>query len=385
MSDRFDRISRLDAAFHFCEDFAASAAQDRDRPPLTGPLSDTVIGIKSNIRVRGQAWTAGIGARAERIARTDAPVVAALRAAGATVLSRLAMDEGALGAATDNPHFGRCDNPAWPGHSAGGSSGGSAASVAAGATDAALGSDTLGSVRIPAAYCGVLGLKFGSGAVDMAGVMPLAPSLDSLGVHATTPAMIARLLDVLGMAGGPAEIAGWCLPCEQTLLGCTVEIRHAVDAAARRLERLLGPPDPFPPLDLPALRGDGFVKIEVEAIESLGGETGLSAGLKKLIDYGRSVMPRQMDEIRGRLTEAKRGVLAALGGCRALLLPTVGAPAFAHGTRPPVGQADFTALANIAGVPAIAIPVRGAHPPISIQLVGPPASERALLKLAERL
>mgnify|MGYP000153026470 CR=1 FL=1 len=133
MSGVFDRIETLNERLHFCEDFAASGPVDRAQAQSVGPLSGRVIGVKSNISVAGQAWTAGFGARAAEIAPRDAPVIARLRAAGATLLSRLAMDEGALGAATDNPHFGRSENPRVPGHSAGGSSGGSAAAVAAGA------------------------------------------------------------------------------------------------------------------------------------------------------------------------------------------------------------------------------------------------------------
>ena len=385
MDDRFDRIARLDAALHFCEDFDASAPQDRAWPTEAGPLSGKIIGVKANISVARQAWTAGIGSRADRTAPADAPVVAALRSAGAVLLSRLLMDEGALGAEADNPHFGRCENPAHPGHSAGGSSGGSAAAVAAGAADAALGTDTMGSVRMPAAYCGVHGLKLGAGAVDMTGVMPLAPSLDALGVLASTPALISQVLDVVAPGYGRTDITGWRAPDGQVLSQCAPEVRDAVEAASGRLRRLLGPPDPMPALDLPALRSDAFLLTEVEAVDSFALETGLSDGMQKMIAYGRGLTAERMHGVRGRLDAAKGTLIDALEQDNVLLLPTVGAAAFEHGTRPPVGQADFTAIANIAGLPALAIPVRGATPPISIQLVGPPKSERALLGLAERI
>ncbi len=385
MNDRFDRIARLDAAWHFCEDFHASAPRDRAWPAVAGPLSDTIIGVKANISVARQAWTAGIGSRADRTAPADAPVVAALRSAGAVLLSRLVMDEGALGAAADNPHFGRCDNPAHPGHSAGGSSGGSAAAVAAGAVDAALGTDTMGSVRIPAAYCGVHGLKLGAGAVDMAGIMPLAPSLDALGVLASTPALIGQVLDVVAPGDGHSGITGWRVPDSRVWGHCAPEIRDAVDAASGRLRRLLGPPGPMSALDLPASRSDAFLLTEVEAVDSFALETGLSESLRKMIAYGRGLATERIQGVRDRLGAARHTLIDALGQDNVLLLPTVAAAAFEHGTRPPVGQADFTAIANIAGLPALAIPVKDATPPISIQLVGPPGSERALLALAERI
>lgn len=385
MSGVFDRIETLNERLHFCEDFAASGPTDRAQAPSAGPLSGRVIGVKSNISVVGQAWTAGIDARAAEIAPSDAPVIACLRAAGATLLSRLAMDEGALGAATDNPHFGRSENPRVSGHSAGGSSGGSAAAVAAGAVDASLGSDTMGSVRIPAAYCGVYGLKLGPEALDMAGVMPLAPSLDALGLFAQTPQMLGDVLEVLGIGVAQTQITGWCVLPEQCLSDCTPQMRAAYDAACAQMQRLFGVAEEMGAIDLPALRGDAFLLTEAEAVSSLGDAPGLSRGLEKLIAYGRTLTPERMAQVHVRLDAARATLRASVGETRVLLTPTVAAPAFAHGARPPVGQADFTALANIAAVPALAIPMAGTPYPRSVQIVGPPGSEAVLLALAARL
>ncbi len=345
-----------------------------------------MIGVKANIRVAGQAWTAGIGGWASRIAAEDAEVVRRLRAAGATILSRLAMDEGALGAATDNPHFGRAGNPAWPGHSTGGSSGGSAAAVAAGAADAALGTDTLGSVRIPAAYCGVFGLKLGPDAVPMEGVFPLAPSLDSLGILAAEPEMLGRVLEIV--APGLPEHSGWqgwLAPAPEVLTGCHLSVRAFYDRCHAVLGDLMGPPGDAPPLDPPGLRADGFVLTTVEAADSLRDAPGTSPGLARLLEYGRGVSPGRLVALRERLAGERAALAGALANNAVLLLPTIAEPAFAHGDRPPLGQADFTAPANIAGCPAIAIPAPGASPPVSVQLIGPPGSERGLLALAGRL
>lgn len=385
MTDVFNRISELDARLHFCEDLAASGPADRTQRPGAGPLSGKVIGIKSNISVADQAWTAGIRARAGTIATSDAPIASCLRDAGATLLSRLAMDEGALGAATDNPHFGRCENPAMPGHTAGGSSGGPAAAVACGAVDAALGTDTMGSVRIPAAYCGVYGLKFGSDTVDMSGIVPLATGLDSVGLLASTPSMLAQVFDVLAQQRAQDNITGWFCIEDTSMPDCTSDVRHGYQMAQRSLRNLLGPPKVALTMDLTDVRNDAFLLTEAEAAVNLCSQAGLSAGLQKLIDYGRGLSPEKLASIRGRLATASTNLRAALGQDRVLLMPTVAAPAFAHGARAPVGQADFTALANIADLPALAIPVRAGDTPVSFQLVGPPGSERALLALATRL
>lgn len=386
MSDPFDKISKLNSDVNFCEDWTASAPADQAQQAVVGPLSGKVIGLKSNIGVWGQAWTAGIGARAGNIAQHDAPLVASLRAAGALLLSRLAMDEGALGAATDNPHFGRCENPAFPGHSAGGSSGGSAAAVASGAVDAAFGSDTMGSVRIPAAYCGVYGLKVGAGTVGMEGVFPLAPSLDALGLFAKTPELLRSVLTVV--AGAPdisLAMEGWIAPEHEALSACHPDVAEFCREVSAALAKIFGPAAQLEETDFAGLRSDAFLLTEVEAVRSLGQEAGLSAGLARLIDFGRKVPPEKLKAAQTRLALARASLTARLGTKHVLLLPTVAAPAFAHGTRPPIGQADFTVLANITDLPAIAIPKPGAQPPVSVQLVGPRGTEHALIDLAERL
>ena len=128
-------------------------------PSGSGPLQGRLVGLKANIAVEGALWTAGLGHRKAVVADQDALITRRLRDSGASVLPGLNMDAAALGGATDNPDFGRTFNPHAPDCSAGGSSGGSAAAVASGLVEMALGTDTLGSVRIPASYCGVFGLK----------------------------------------------------------------------------------------------------------------------------------------------------------------------------------------------------------------------------------
>ena len=386
MNDRLDKAGVLNDTLHFCEDFAVSGPIDRLQVPGQGPLAGRLIGLKSNIRVAGQAWTAGIGARAGLIAETDAPLVTRLRGAGASFVSRLVMDEGALGAATDNPHFGRCENPAYPGHSAGGSSGGSAAAVASGAVDAALGSDTMGSVRIPAAYCGVYGLKLGAGVLSMEGVMPLAPSLDALGIFSQTPAMLHDVLTALCPdTAASCDIQHWIAPDSRSLIGCHPDVVAYYDQIQRALTGLIGAPGAAPVMDFAGLRGDAFLLTEVEAVTSLGAEAGLSAGLATLIDYGRRMPSTKLDAALDRMGQAKAYLMQALERAGVLLLPSVADPAFVQGARPPVGQADFTALANVAGLPALSIPKPGAMPPVSVQLIGPAGSERVLIDLAARL
>jgi aspartyl-tRNA(Asn)/glutamyl-tRNA(Gln) amidotransferase subunit A len=159
-----------------------------------------VIGVKDVIDVAGMPTTAASKVL-HRLPAEDAECVARLRAAGATIAGKLNTHEFAFGALTTSPHFGPALNPWNPDHVCGGSSGGSGAAVAAGLVDASLGTDTAGSVRIPAAFCGVTGLRPSWGLVSTRGVVPTAWSLDTVGPLARTAEECERLLET--MAGTP--------------------------------------------------------------------------------------------------------------------------------------------------------------------------------------
>ena len=139
------------------------------QPGGLGPLGGMPIAVKDNIDVAGMPSAGGLEPYRGRVAARDALCVERLRNAGATIVGKTLMDEAAFGAVGDNPWFGRCHNPHRHGYSCGGSSAGSAAAVAAGLCEAALGTDTLGSVRIPASYCGVVGYLPSRGLVDKRG------------------------------------------------------------------------------------------------------------------------------------------------------------------------------------------------------------------------
>src|SRR5690348_15628620 len=175
----------------------AAAAEHRRRDGPIGRLDGIPIAVKDNLDIAGLPTTAGLASRKSRIAQLDAHAVGRLRAAGAVLIGKTNLDEGALGASTNNPHFGPTHNPHRRGYSAGGSSGGSAAAVAAGLAVAALGSDTLGSVRIPASYCGVCALKPTHGEISARGLVPAARRLDAVGMIAREVGDLAVLLHVL--------------------------------------------------------------------------------------------------------------------------------------------------------------------------------------------
>jgi len=155
------------------------------------------IGMKANIAVKDHVCHGGIKAYDQTVAKSDALVTQRLKAAGYNISAILNMEEGALGAQTDNPWFGKTFNPLKAGYTPGGSSGGSAAAVAANQVDFALGTDTMGSVRIPSGYCGLWGFKPSHDPKMLEGVMPLSPTLDTVGVHGHSLEDVARITQVI--------------------------------------------------------------------------------------------------------------------------------------------------------------------------------------------
>lgn len=190
-------------------DEAIAAAKAVDRGEVTGPLAGVPFAVKDLFDVAGRVTTAGARLRLSAAPATgDAEVVRRLKASGAVLIGTLNMDEFAYGFATVNAHFGTTKNPYDRARLAGGSSGGSAAAVAAGIVPLSLGSDTNGSVRVPASLCGVWGMRPAEGAVPLEGVFPFVECLDTVGPFARTSRDLKRLYEVISgvsMTRGSAD------------------------------------------------------------------------------------------------------------------------------------------------------------------------------------
>ncbi|MDQ6925608.1 MAG: amidase, partial [Candidatus Eremiobacteraeota bacterium] len=199
------RIDRLDLQLrcYVAVDEAAvvreAARLDAVAPGARGPLHGWALAVKDIIDVAWLPTRAG-SSFFRRDPERDVAAVAALRAAGALVIGKTNTHEFAWGITTENPHFGRTANPWDPSRTVGGSSGGSAAAVAAGLADIALGSDTLGSIRIPSALNGISGVRPATGALPLEGIFPLALGLDTVGPFARDLDTVRRTYAVL--AGG---------------------------------------------------------------------------------------------------------------------------------------------------------------------------------------
>jgi amidase len=345
------------------------------------------VAVKDLIDVAGLPTTAGSRAIAERAtpAAADAPCLAGLRAAIARGQACLAgktnLHELAYGISGINAYFGTPVNPLDPLRVPGGSSSGSAVAVASGEADVAYGSDTGGSIRIPAACCGVAGLKTTWGRIPLTGVWPLAPSMDTIGPMARDVAgLIAgmKLLEPGFSAGEPApRVVG------RVVIGADPIIDHAVDAALAATG-----------WDVVQVSLEGLDRATVAAMTVLDAEAWASDG-----GYADAAPDTIGRDVLARLREASTITPAAVGAARQdaarwratlaslwervdlLALPTLlGFPPTLDKSREMVRIRGLTSPVNLAGLPALALPVPTGGPlPASVQLIGPAGGEESLL------
>ncbi len=369
--------------------------------PLS-PLDGVPVAVKDNVAISGLARPGAVVAYEKQIAPADATVVSKLRAAGAVVTGMLNMDEGAFGTTTESPLYGRCHNPLRLDHTPGGSSGGSAAAVAAGLCVASLGTDTLGSVRIPASYCGIVGFKPSHGAVDVGGVLALAPTLDHVGVLARTvqdTALVFRAIADRDLGwkenrdAGPDVESGLILGVLDVNDAASEDVRSSFKDIAARLAKagIKLVEIERNGFDLGQLRKAGLLIAEAEAalVHEAALATnpeGFSARFHDAMAYARGQSALRMAKAYSAMEDARRWLAAQFARCHAILSPTTPQKTFPFSGGAKPNQADITSFANLAGVPALALPVAdGSALPMSIQLVAPFGRDDWLLALGERL
>jgi len=391
------------AAARVCEHELASG---RSR----GPLHGIPIALKDNIDTAGVRTTAAAAAFAQRVPTADAEVVHRLKRAGAIFLGKLNMDECAWGVATSTGAFGATHNPWKRGYIPGGSSGGPAAAVAARLCFAALGTDTGGSIRLPAAYCGVVGLKPTYGHVSARGVIPLSTSLDHVGPICRSVADTAIVLQAIA---GPdtADSADRSTPMPDYLqemrrdvsklrIGrpdgnyfqrLDPEVATAVDAAIGVLGSLTaGVAD----AQLPAASGLGVLFVEAAgyyADRIAKSPDGFSAAIHSLAAAGGRVSADSYQNGLQQLRDLRRDVVRVFDNVDLLVTPTTpDLPMTIEASRRLVAQKDRPRSAqntmpfNLYGLPALSIPCGFSRDrlPIGVQIIGPSGGEGRVLALA---
>ena len=425
--ERCRRGSDLNAMISLRADDALAEAERADalhgEGGTSGPLHGLPIVVKDNVAVGGWRYTGGSPAFEHHVAPADATVVARLRRAGAIVIGKANLHELAFGTTSNNGRFGPVRNPRDPSRIAGGSSGGSAVAVAAGFVTAAVASDTGGSGRIPAAFCGCVGLRPTTGRYVGDGVMNLSTTRDTVSVMANRVADIALLdgviTDETDDAPPPAAIRlGLLAPFAATDLDR--DVRAAFDAAVARLEAagiMLVAVDGSEIEALDREIGMGLVAAEAARIwtdlvpRTLGisladfverlGSPDVKATFTAILDPAHAVGDaayRQLVAERRPRLQAAYAELFEANGVDAILFPTV--PAVA----PPVGQDDViviegralplfpttirnTGPGSLAGVPGITLPlpVEAGRLPVGLALDAPAGADRRLLAIAAAL
>jgi Asp-tRNA(Asn)/Glu-tRNA(Gln) amidotransferase A subunit family amidase len=346
-----------------------------------------VVAVKDLVDVKGTITTAGGILLPPEPAAEDAPVIRRMREFGCVVVGKANLHEWAFGVTSSNPHYGPVRNPHDPARVAGGSSGGSAVAVAAGMCEWALGSDTGGSIRIPAAFCGVVGFKPTIGTVPTEGVFPLSRTLDTLGPLAADVRSAARALEMMSELTGllpeaPRPLHGLKVGAAQ---GWATRLAPEVAAAWREATRRLPEVDLGDPVELSR---PGLTILLVEAAnlharwveshpESYGDD------VLRLLRQGLDVSRRDYSLALLEQGVRRAAVEDALEGWDAVVAPAtrVGPPLIGE----EYSRADvtgFTRPFNTTGHPVITLPAPGSGLPVGVQVVGHFGQEGRLVETA---
>jgi len=441
--DAIEEGRRLNAFLSVFRSQAMDQARGVDRKIAAGKggaLAGMVVALKDVLCVKGERTTCGSKMLENFVSPYDATAVVRLRDADAVLIGKTNMDEFAMGSSTENSAFGPVKNPVDESRVPGGSSGGSCVAVAAGMAHAALGTDTGGSIRQPAAFCGVVGLKPTYGRVSRYGLVALSSSFDQIGPFANSVRDAARVLRVIAghddrdSTSSAADVPAYesaltndvrgkriGLPVEAFGEGLAPEIRLAIERCVDRLREggavISDVSLPHSPYNISAY----YILMTAEASSNLARFDGARYGHRSADAHDLASM-YTLSRSEGFGTETKRRIMLgtyvlsagyydayyrkaqrvrrliqndfieAFRSVDCLLMPTTPTTAFGTGEKidDPLAMylSDiYTVSANLAGIPAISVPCgadsRGL--PIGVQVLGPQFGESALLNVAEFL
>ena len=411
-----ERQPRLNAFIRVMADEARRDAEAADRELAAGrdrgPLHGVPIAVKDLIDIKGVPTTAASRVRERHVAAADAPVIARVRDAGAVLIGKTNLDEFAFGTTSEHSAFGPVRHPIDPSRSPGGSSGGSAVAVATGMALAALGTDTGGSIRIPAAACAIVGLKPSLGEVPTDAVVPLSRTFDHVGPFARTVHDARLVYRALRGAAGSTDRTSdgarsrsaidlrLAIPrgylCDLLDADVRARFEEAVaalrDAGARVADVVIPHASSTPAVYVHIHSSEGAT-YHARTLETQADR--YTPAVRRRLEVGRYVLAQDYLRALDGRGVLRAEVEAALAGCDALLLPALPIPAppagaetvMVNGAAEPVRALMLreTQLFNVTGHPAISIPC-GATPdgwPCGLQLIGHANQTEALLAVAD--
>lgn len=365
-----------------------------------GPLSGLTFAAKDLFAVRGHRSSAGVPefAQHQAPAPNDASVISTLLAAGADLVGVTVLDEFAFSLVGQNPHYGTPSNPRAPGRVCGGSSCGSAAAVAACLCDFALGTDTGGSVRVPAAFCGLFGLRPSQDAIASDGLVPLAPSFDTVGFFAREPRTFERVAEVLLSAPTKEPVRAILVADDAFELcdaGVAEVLTHLLERAASQLsvplQHLKLLPEGFAPLRRAYARLQGREAFAVHGPFLEQVQPRLSPAIAKRFELARQYFDSEegLEEDRALRLALRQRLIELLPAQTLLFMPP------APGIAPRLDASDdvldrfrlsavsLTSLASLTGAPQLVVPARELEgAPLGLSFVAAPGADAWLCGLA---
>src|SRR5690625_85880 len=417
MIDHARRVNdRTNAYISFREEEAMKEAEQADeliqKGEYRGVFHGIPMGIKDNIYLKGEVTTMGSKIHQDFIPDEEAEVVGKLKEAGVVIIGKHNLHEYAWGVTNDNPHFGPARNPWNPSKITGGSSGGSAAAIATDASFGCVGTDTAGSVRIPASCCGIAGLKPTQDAISRKGVFPLSHSLDHVGVMAKSVDEVAALFDIVASKAEPQNSGGGMFSAPDRD-GWTIGINedyyfHYLDDQGEELvrqaiEKLKDQGVNFVPVEIPTLEQVAFIGYNTILTESFGIH---DENLKERLEdfgpdiqalYQMGVPPKTDYEKAKKIAQRLRAEFRAVFlGVDALITPTlpclppdIGSPTVTiNGKEEDLNDhiMRFMFPGNITGLPSLSVPCGKADGlPVGLQLIGAANTESKILEIGKQV
>nr|WP_198984634.1 amidase [Herbaspirillum sp. ASV7] len=368
----------------------------------SGPLLGLRLAVKDIFDVAGYPTGCGNAhmLAMSGIKTTSAPAVQALLQAGANFVGKVCTDELAFSMNGKNAHFGTPRNGGAPTRIPGGSSSGSASAVSNGLADLALGTDTGGSVRVPASHCGLIGLRPTHGRVSLAGVMDLAPSFDTCGWFARDMGVFARAGDVLlGEDSAPLPEQPRTLVAADVLALLEPRVQAVFSQALDRLAGVIGTPQPvktaapsFDTLYWAFRHIQGYEAWQAHGENIRRHDFQLGPGVAERFAWSATITPQQMQQHSAVRASFREGFVRLLGQDGVLLLPSAPdvAPLLTDSEQSLETYRNqavrMLCLAGLSGFPQISLPLmRLDDAPFGLSLIAPPGSDRSLIRYAARL
>ena len=353
--------------------------------------------VKPNIRVESFPYTGGIKEYESSISLTDDPIITNIKNNGGIIIASTNMDEAAFGGDTSSSFYGRCINPINKNLSVGGSSGGSAAAISAGIVKYSIGTDTMGSVRIPASYCGVVGYKPSSLICSNRDLILLSDTYDTIGFMSNKVNNISNiyvLINFLNYKKSEVNIKNKEIKCivpTQVLEGeikpnVIKDFKFTISKLKKNNINIV-----IKNLDFwsPNYHRKALLKIvEHEGAQNLNelidnDKSQITDNLRKNLLYGKNIKSKEIQTLKFELNKLKNKIELLFEDYDLIITPTTPQNSFNISNKTPENQANFTCLANIADLPSLCLPFYSKNKqPSSLQLISSNMNDEFLIEIS---